>query len=65
MMCKVISYAVPDGPPYYAFGPVKAISKCETHSWMADPAAFVEGLCPLGRIEKATEDALSKIMERS
>jgi hypothetical protein len=60
-MCKVISYVVPEGPPYYANGPFKTISKCETHIWLADPVAFIDGLCPLGRIEKATEEALAKI----
>lgn len=60
-MCKVISYVVPEGPPYYANGPVKAISKCEEHSWMADPTAFIDGLCPLGRIEKAVDDGLAKL----
>jgi hypothetical protein len=64
-MCKVISYSVPDGPSYYAFGPMKAISKCETHHWVAEPISFIEGLCPLGRIEKATDEALAKITERS
>lgn len=64
-MCKVISYAVPEGPPYYANGPMKAISKCEEHSWMADPTAFIEGLCPLGRIEKAVDDGLAKLAAAS
>jgi len=65
MACKTVSYVVPEGPPYYANGPVKAVCKCETHSWMADPTAFIDGMCPIGRIEDATEKALAKIHEKA
>lgn len=63
MRCQVISYVVPDGPPYYANGPVRAMSKCETHLWIADPLAFIDGLCPLGRIELACDEAIAAIKE--
>lgn len=60
-MCKLVSYLVPEGPPYYANGASKAITQCTEHSWTAEPLAFVGGLCPLGRIEKAVEDGLVRL----
>lgn len=64
-MCKIVTYAVPDGPPYYAGGAYKAVSKCEEHHCTMEgymtQLPTEEILCPIGRIEKATEDGLAKI----
>ncbi len=63
-MCKLISYAVPEGPPYYGFGANRLVAKCETHCWVVDPVLLpisADTLCPIGRIEKAIEDGLDKI----
>jgi hypothetical protein len=60
-LCQMNSYAVPEGPPYFANGGVKSITKCETHNWMTEGPA--SGLCPIGRIEQATEDALERIQQ--
>lgn len=64
-MCRIATYAVPDGPPYYAGSSYKTVSKCEEHNWVMD-GYFTQlpdqpTLCPIGRIEKATEDAMAKI----
>jgi hypothetical protein len=59
-MCKLISYMVPEGPPYYASGATKAVTKCEEHGWMID-GGIIGPLCPLGMIEKAVEGGLAKI----
>lgn len=64
-MCKLIHYSVPEGPPYYANGSYKAVTKCETHCITLE-GCFTqlpdqEPLCPIGKIEKAVEDGLAKI----
>jgi hypothetical protein len=61
MKCKLIAYAVPDGPPYYANAPAKTAWKCETHNWVMD--YVVEDMCPIGKIEDATDKAIEKINE--
>jgi hypothetical protein len=62
MKCDIISFAVPNGPPNangnYA---ARGITQCRTHHWQIDGTAFVGGLCPIGRIEHATEQALERI----
>mgnify|MGYP000650275520 CR=1 FL=1 len=64
-MCKLISYSAPEGPPYYANGPWRAVIKCEEHGM--DMGTYFSQLpdqtplCPIGKIEKATEEALAKI----
>jgi hypothetical protein len=68
-MCKIVSYAVPEGPPYYANGPYRAVTKCEEHG-MDMGSYFTQlpdqpALCPVGKIEKATEEALAKIAAAS
>jgi hypothetical protein len=57
--CKLVSYVVPDGPPYYANGTTHAVTKCETHDWTFDGTAQLK--CPIGRIEEAAEKAIAKI----
>ena len=59
MKCRIISYMVPEGPPYYANGQVRAVSKCETHGWTFDGPCTE--MCPLGRIDDATEKAIERI----
>jgi hypothetical protein len=61
-MCKFLSYLVPEGPPYYANAPAKAVTMCETHNWMMmEGPTGVGALCPLGRVEKAVEEGLAKL----
>lgn len=59
MNCKLLSYVCPEGPPYYANGPVKTVTRCETHNWTFDGAASL--MCPIGRIEEATDNAIARI----
>jgi hypothetical protein len=58
--CKLISYSVPEGPPYYANGPTRTVRKCETHGFPMELAATDE-MCPIGRIEDATDKAIKRI----
>ena len=58
-MCKLVSNYVIGQP---ALGPLKVVTKCETHSFTVDdPVSAHGGLCPIGRIEKAIEEGLDKI----
>ena len=59
--CQIMSYMVPEGPLYYANAATVAVSRCETHNWDFGRAPVTNGLCPLGRIEEATEEAIAKI----
>jgi hypothetical protein len=63
--CKIFVHAVPDGPPYYANGPMRAVAQCHTHAWPIGPVstAPLGDMCPLGRLEKAVEDGLAEIAE--
>ena len=68
--CKIVWFTVPDGPPYYATGPQRAMSQCMTHQWSDVPGITQnlpdgQGLCPIGRIEEATEAALAKIEQKA
>lgn len=60
--CRIIAYCVPEGPPYYASGAAVAVSRCETHNWDFGRGP-TQALCPIGRIEKATEEAIARIKE--
>lgn len=62
-MCRLISFAAPIGPPYYAFGASRTIINCEEHGWQ--DFVPIDGLCPIGRIEKAVEDGLVKLKAAS
>lgn len=44
-----------------------AVALCETHHWRFPDGELVgtDTLCPIGRIEQATEAALAKIREAS
>ena len=64
--CEIVWHLVPNGPPYHASGPYRAMAQCMTHQWPDVPGAtqnMPEGqaLCPIGRIEAATEAALAQI----
>jgi len=62
MICKIVSFVVPIGPPYYANGGARAVSRCETHNMqMPDMTTTAEALCPIGKIEDATTKALAAI----
>ena len=62
VMCKLISYVVPENP-FMATSRAVGTSRCETHNWdfgFGYPVG--EGtLCPLGRIEQAIEEGLEKL----
>ena len=60
-MCKITSYMVPEGPPFYATGTAKMVHRCTTHDWMIEGPVWDGYACPIGRVEKAVEDGLSKI----
>ena len=67
-MCQVITYAVhmTDGSGRLrAGGAAISQSKCDEHGWVFQPGEMVRegGLCPLGQIEKAKNEALSEIAE--
>lgn len=57
MRCDIVSFAVPDimNP-----GVGRAAAKCRTHDWYF--AGIAQETCPIGRIEAARDDAISKIM---
>jgi hypothetical protein len=56
-ICEIHSYAVPDS---FAGGVGRAVTWCRTHD-MQVPTPMTHRLCPLGRIEQATEQALARI----
>lgn len=61
--CDIVTYPTPVGPPYYANGPYRTVCRCTTHG-LGDwgPMSTDDNeLCPIGKIERATEDALAKI----
>ncbi len=63
-MCNMISYTISVEP----FGAARAVTKCEEHSWMME-GYFTQFpgqplLCPIGRIERAVEEGLAKLMEK-
>ena len=59
--CRIVSYAVPDGtgrfPPG---GAVRTVSQCETHGMSLD-SPRQGAVCPIGKIEDATENAIKSI----
>lgn len=57
MKCDVISYMVLDVNASFGMG--KAVTQCKTHNWLFDGPATE--LCPIGRIEQATEEAIARI----
>ncbi len=59
--CRILHYSVPDGPPYYANGPQRVVSRCETHQMEVTGPVDDDTLCIFGRIEQATDVALAKI----
>jgi hypothetical protein len=61
--CCLVSFMVPEGPPYYANGSEKAVTQCTTHNWTFDGVATA--MCPIGRIEQATYQAIARIREVS
>lgn len=60
MTCKFMAFCVStDGR---SPGTARAVFHCTTHQWSFDtPSVSEETLCPLGRIEKATNEAIAKI----
>jgi hypothetical protein len=58
MKCKIISYMVPEGPPNAG---TKAVCKCASHEWIFEGPFSPEMMCPIGRIEDATEKAIERI----
>ena len=62
MKCKMMSFMVPEGPPYFATGAAKCITRCETHNWTFDNYSIANELCPLGRIENAVEEGIQKLL---
>lgn len=67
--CRIIFCSVPEGPPYYANGPYRLEGRCEVHNMsMAGVCSQLPNqdvMCPIGRIEKATEEGLAKLAAAS
>ena len=59
--CRIVSYMVPDGPPYLVSSTCHAVTWCETHQMEIAIPAQDGALCAIGRIEKATDEAITKI----
>ena len=60
--CEIIFHAVPEGPPYYANSPMRAVGRCITHGIEVGPPYTKENkLCAIGKIEAATELAINMI----
>lgn len=57
MTCEIFYHAVPDGHG----GPMKAVNRCATHGVDMPGAVTADTLCPIGKLERAAEDALKKI----
>ena len=64
--CRIILYSVPMtdwSGRLHAGQPPVSQSKCEEHDWMFRPGepAWEGKICPVGRIEAATEKAIAKL----
>jgi len=60
--CDITYYAVPIGN--YAFAPSRQCVKCNTHDMTDWTAPEVQpDLCPIGKIEKATDDGIQSIVD--
>lgn len=65
--CDIESYAVrvtDASGQMYANGPSTTQTVCKTHQWYWAPGSMMttaDEMCPLGRIEHATQVALAKI----
>ena len=59
MKCELLGYMVPEGPPFFANGASRAVTRCLTHDWTFDGRAG--SLCPIGRIEAAADAAVERI----
>ena len=58
MKCELESYMICSEP----FGEAKTQTMCRTHNWPLDSLPVsTNTLCPIGRIEQATEEAIEKI----
>jgi hypothetical protein len=59
--CLIIAHVVSDGRLH---GASVGVFRCQTHDMPVDRPSVAEGLdpmCPIGRIEQATEEALARI----
>jgi len=73
MKCEIVCYAISGrdqfgnlvAPGGYAAGAARAVSMCRTHNFDMGYLPYVQAdtLCPIGRIEEATEVALALIEE--
>jgi hypothetical protein len=63
MTCKITCYVVNDdgGHVWRSEGPMRAACHCETHNMPIGEVNSMGDLCPIGRIEAATQDALARI----
>lgn len=62
MKCVIGAHVIGDS----LHGGSVAVFRCQTHDYPVDRPSASEGLdpmCPIGRIEQATEEALKKIAE--
>lgn len=62
MRCELVSnYVVEHG---YSRGAAYVLTHCRTHNWdFGSSVVAIDALCPLGRIEQATDAALAAIRE--
>lgn len=63
-MCDIVAYFITPrvNGVMQVNTPSVAQSMCRTHNWFFEPGSqFVDALCPIGRIEQATDIALAKI----
>lgn len=59
--CNIQSHVVPSSRS--PFEPGAAVHQCTTHQWvLSDHTLTTTTMCPIGRIEKATEEALAAIV---
>lgn len=61
MKCLIVAHVVSDGQLH---GASVGVFRCQTHDYPVDRPSAAEGLdplCPIGRIEQATEEALERI----
>ena len=66
MECRMISYVVSESRGVYGQGQGVyscgvAATRCETHNYDFGTTIASTSMCPIGRIEQATEEAIAKI----
>jgi len=65
--CQMMAFAVPSNLSLVGYSGSVAQVRCTTHHWEFPTGMTLaaDALCPMGRIEQATDEALAKIAEKA